>query len=67
MIQWLKIHLSVQGARVQSLYAMEQLSPCIPTTPEPTLWSLQAIITEALEPRAKALQLEKPPQWKAHI
>ena len=56
MIQWLKIHLSVQGARVQSLYAMEQLSPCIPTTPEPTLWSLQAIITEALEPRAKALQ-----------
>ena len=29
-------------------------------------WSPHATTTEAHEPRARALQQEKPPQWEAH-
>ena len=46
--QWLRIHLPMQGTRVQSLkipHAAEQLSPCVTTT-EPALWSPRATITE---------------------
>ena len=42
-------------------HSAEQLSPCA-TTAESALWSPQAITTEALVPRACALQQEKPPQ-----
>ena len=43
--------------------ALEQLSPCTPTT-EPVLWRPRAAATEAQGPRACAPQ-EKPPQWEA--
>ena len=35
-------------------------------TTEPAFWSPQATMTEAHEPRARALQQEKPLQWEAH-
>ena len=45
-------------------HATEQLSPCTATA-EPVLWSLGATAAEALEPKARAAQQEKPLQWEA--
>ena len=44
--------------------AMEQLSPCAITT-EPVLSSPWAATTKGPQPRACALQQEKPPPWEA--
>ena len=46
-------------------HATEQLSPCATTT-EPVLWSPRVATTEAVRPRAHALQQEKPAQ-QAHL
>ena len=50
--QWLRIHLPMQGTRVQVRSRAH----------EPQLLSPRATTTEAHAPRARALQQEKPPQ-----
>ena len=53
--QWLRIHQPMQGIWAQAgkiPHAAEQLNP-------------RATTTEACEPRARAPQQEKPPQWEA--
>ena len=42
------------------------LSPRAATTEAHMLWGPCATTTEALTPRTRALQQEKPPQWEAH-
>ena len=51
VVQWLRIHLPMQGAWVQSLL-LEDSTCCRSTKPA--------------HYRACALQQEKPPQWEAH-
>ena len=71
--QWLTIHLSVQGTRVQAL-VREDLTCHGATKPVchnywacmPQLLSPHTTTTEALVPRARAPQQEKPPWWEAH-
>ena len=58
MVQWLRIHLPMQGARVRSLV---QEDPTCRGAAKPLCRNCWA---HALEPHA--LQQEKPPQWEAH-
>ena len=78
MVHWIRIHLPMQGTRVQSLvqenphipHATEQLSLCAATKPVCLnyrvrllqLLSPRAAINEARAPTACAPQQEKPPQ-----
>ena len=62
MVQWIGIHLPVQGTQVQSLVqedsrATEQLK-----APRPQPLRPHGAPTEAWAPGARALQQEKPPQ-----
>ena len=64
--QWLRIRLPMQGTRVEPWsgkipHAAERLSPWATTT-EPALYNPRATTTEALAPRARAPQQEKPLQ-----
>ena len=74
--QWLRIRLSIQGTRVQSL-VWEDPTCCGATKPvrhnywacsrarKPQLLSPRTTTTEAHAPRAHAPQQEKPLQWEA--
>ena len=77
MVQWLRVHLPIQGMQVRALVredptchgGTKQLSSCVPRllslrsrAHEPQLLSLHATTTEAHMPRACAPQQEKPPQ-----
>ena len=55
MVQWLGIHLPVQGTRVRAL-VREDTTCC---------GARRATTTEAHGPRARAPQQEKPPQREA--
>ena len=57
VVQWLRIHLPMQGTQVQSL-AWEDRTCCGAT-------NLCSETTEAHAFRAHALQQEQPPQWEA--
>ena len=46
MVQWLRIHLPMQGTRVRSLVREDQLSPCTAAA-EPEIRSPRAAVREA--------------------
>ena len=62
MVQWLRIHLPMQGTRVQALVRIRapQLLSLLSRARKPQLLSLRATTTEAFAPRAHAPQQEKP-------
>ena len=74
MVQWLRIHLPMQGTQVRALVQKDptcrgatkpsapQLLSLHSRAREPQLLSPRAATTEARGPRARALQQEKPPQ-----
>ena len=69
MVQWIGIHLPMQGTWVWSLSrkfppATEQLRPCATTT-EAKLYGLGDATTEACVLRAHASKQEKPLPWEA--
>ena len=66
MVQWLRIHLPMQGTwfdpwsgKIQQ--AWEHLSPCLSSQ----RLRPRAAVTETLASRARAPQREKPVQWEA--
>ena len=77
VVQWLRVHLPMQGTRVWALVwedptcrgATGPVSHnCWACALEPAshnYWSLHVTTTEARVPRAHAPQQEKPPQWEA--
>ena len=60
VVQWLRIHLAMQGILVPFLV---QEDPTCRGATEPALWSPRATTPEAQAPRASAPQQEKPWQW----
>ena len=76
VVQWLRIHLPMQGTRV---WALVQEDPTCRGATKPmchNYWACAleptshnswapATTTEARVPRARAAQQEKPPQWEA--
>ena len=58
MAQWLRIHLLMQGTRVQ--YMVQEDSACYGAT-----GPVQAQLLKPTSPRAHAPQQEKPLLWKA--
>ena len=74
VVQWLRIHLPMQGTRVRALVredptcrgATKPHAPLLLSlhfrSREPQLLSPRATTTEARTPRAHATQQEKPPQ-----
>jgi len=66
MVQCLRLHLPMQGTWVRSLVGEDFTCQRAIKPSASQLLSLCATITEALCPGARALQLEKPPQWEAH-
>ena len=64
VVQWLRIHLPIQGTRVRSL-AREDATCRRATKPMGhNYWACSATTTEAHTPRARAPQQEKPLQWE---
>ena len=66
LVQWIIIHLPVQGTWVQSL--VWETSTCHRATKahEPQLLSPHTASTKACAPRACVPRQEKPPQWETH-
>ena len=62
VVQWIRIRLPMQGARVQSLVWEDSTHSGAITACEPQLVSPGAAPTEACEPRVCAPQQEKPPK-----
>ena len=64
MVQWIRIHLPMQGTWVQSLVLEDSTCRGAPKPVSHDYWD-SAETTEAREPRACALQQEKSWQWEA--
>ena len=66
VVQWLRIRLPMQGTRVRALVREDPTCHGATKPASHNYWSPRATTTEARAPRARAPQLEKPPQWEAH-
>ena len=64
VVQWIRIHLPMQGTWVQSLVLEDSTCRGAPKPVSHDYWD-SAETTEAREPRACALQQEKSWQWEA--
>ena len=65
MVQWLRIHLPMQGTPVQPPVWEDSICHRATKAHAPWLRSLRATTTAATVPRACVQQQEKPPQWEA--
>ena len=66
VVQWLRIHLAVQGTLVRSLVQEDPTWLWSKSAHTPELLSPRTAATEAGVPRARVPQQEKPPRREAH-
>ena len=62
VVQWLRIHLPMQGTQVRALVREDPTCHGATEPRAPQLLSPRATTTEARTPRVRASQQEKPPQ-----
>ena len=66
VVQWMRIHLPIQGTQVQSL--VQEDSTCHGATKAMchNYWAHMQQLLKTIGPRASALPQEKPFRWEAH-